>query len=450
MTEDRSKEIWVLGAGESGVGAAVLAKKKGWNVIVSEKGKIEDRYKQVLLKNGIEFEEGGHSEARCLHAAEVIKSPGIPEKVDLIVKLRKAGIPVISEIEFAWRYAKAGMVCITGSNGKTTTTTWSHHILRAGGIDACLAGNVGKSFAMEVAEQQHEWYVLEISSFQLDGMFSFHPNVAVLTNVTPDHLDRYEGRFENYARSKFRIINNMNEHDHFIYCDDDPVIRNWLDETKLLPRPLPVSILHEPAGEGAWIRNKEIVIKLNKTEFIMSIESLALQGRHNLYNSMASAIVGKIFDIRNEVIKESLMDFQGVEHRLEFVAKVHDIEFINDSKATNVNSAWYALESMNRPVVWIAGGLDKGNDYADLKPLVQSKVKAMICLGVDNKKLHKEFGALVAQMVDTTSMDEAVQIAYNLGKPGDVVLLSPACASFDLFKNFEERGRLFKRAVFDL
>ena len=450
MDRIKHKKLLVLGAGESGVGAAVLAHKKGWEAFVSDAGTIKESYKKVLLKAGIDFEEGGHKGSFVQSAALVIKSPGIPDSAAVIKACRERGAEVISEIEFAFRYAQAGMICITGSNGKTTTTTLTHHILKKAGMKVTLAGNVGKSFAWAVAEEQPDYFVLEISSFQLDGMFDFRADVAVLTNITPDHLDRYEGRFENYIASKFRILNHQRENDYFVYCADDEVVTNWMKEHPVKPILLPYSLKKELEGEGAFVKGKEIIIKLHKTEFVMSIEALALQGRHNIYNSMAAAIVAKIFDIRNDVIKESLMDFQGVEHRLEFVAQVHGIEFINDSKATNVNAVWYALESMTKPVIWIVGGQDKGNDYTDLKPLVTEKVRAIVCLGVDNKKLHKEFGGLVDTILDTASAEEAVKAAYALGRPGDVVLLSPACASFDLFKNFEERGNQFKRAIFEL
>jgi UDP-N-acetylmuramoylalanine--D-glutamate ligase len=442
--------ILILGAGESGTGTALLAKKKGLKVFVSDKGKIEDKYKNVLLNTGIDFEEGSHDENLCLEAVEVIKSPGIPDNAPLIIKIRERGIPVISEIEFASRYCHADMICITGSNGKTTTTLLIHHILKNSGINAGLAGNVGKSFAWQVAEQDIDLYVLEISSFQLDGMFDFRANTAVLTNITPDHLDRYNDRFKNYIASKFRIRNNQQSNNSFVYCADDPVTAGELEKRNIVANQYPFSIKREITGEGAFLHKNEIIVRINKNEFMMNIESLALQGKHNIYNSMAGSIVAKLYGVRNETIKESLADFQGVEHRLEVVAIVHGIEFINDSKATNVNSTWYALESMNKPVIWIVGGQDKGNDYTILKPLVKDKVKAIICLGEKNNKIHKEFGSLVDTMFDVTSARDAVLTAYSLGKPGDVVLLSPACASFDLFKNFEERGNQFKRSVFDL
>jgi UDP-N-acetylmuramoylalanine--D-glutamate ligase len=449
-TEIEKGLVMVLGAGESGTGAAILAKKKGFEVFVSDKGKIEDKYKNVLLNIGIDFEEGLHSEERILQACEVIKSPGIPDQLELINKIRQQGIPVISEIEFASRYTNAGMTCITGSNGKTTTTLLTHHMLKKAGLNAGLAGNVGKSFAWQVAENKVEQYVLEISSFQLDGMFDFRANIGVLTNITPDHLDRYDYQFDKYIASKFRILNNQQANDAFVYCNDDPVTKREIERREIAARQYPFSVQQEIKGEGAFLKNKEIIIKINNSEIMMNIETLALQGKHNIYNSMAASIVAKLLDVRNDVIKESLADFQGVDHRLEMVASVHGIEFINDSKATNVNAVWFALECMTSPVIWIVGGQDKGNDYSILKALVKEKVKAIVCLGVDNSKIHKEFGSLVDAIFDTTSANDAVHTAYSLGKAGDVVLLSPACASFDLFKNFEERGNQFKRSVFDL
>jgi UDP-N-acetylmuramoylalanine--D-glutamate ligase len=451
MKADNGKErILVLGAAESGVGAAYLAKQKGYPVWVSDRGVIQEKFKHVLSQADIDFEEGSHQRAFQAQSDLIIKSPGIPDDAAIVLKFRDQGIPVISELEFASRYTRAGMIGITGSNGKTTTTMLTHHMLRHAGIDAGLAGNIGKSLAMQICEREYPWYVLEISSFQLDGMFDFRANIAVITNITPDHMDRYHNDFMAYAASKFRILNNQTEEDAFIFCADDPVIRSCMDQREIRARRYPFSLINEPQQEGAFLHNKEIIIRINKNEFTMSIEAIALQGRHNIYNSMAAAIAGQLFNIRNEAIRESFADFQGVEHRLEFVAKVHGVEYINDSKATNVNSTWYALESMNHPVIWIVGGQDKGNDYADLLPLVKEKVKAIICLGTDNAKLHKTFGALVPDMVDAHSASEAVAEAYKRGRGGDVVLLSPACASFDLFKNFEDRGNQFKRAVFDL
>ena len=440
----------ILGGAESGTGAAVLAAAKGLAVFVSDSGKIDDKYKSVLLHYGIPFEEGKHSSKLILSAEEIIKSPGIPEQTPLMNQIREAGLPVISEIEFAARYTNAGIVGITGSNGKTTTTLMTWKLMRKAGINAGLGGNVGKSFALQVALENYDCYVLEISSFQLDGIRSFRPDVAVITNITPDHLDRYDGDFGKYAASKFRIGMNQTSGDSLIVCADDPETMKRISRMKLRAKILTYGIAKPENQEGAWTENGNLIIDINANIYTMTLESLALQGRHNLYNSMAAGIVGRLFDIRKDIIKESLSDFQGVEHRLEPVAKVHGIEFINDSKATNVNSTWYALESMTAPVIWIVGGLDKGNNYASLKPLVKAKVKAIVCLGLDNGKILKEFSKIVPEIRQSVSAADAVQTAYYLGKPGDVVLLSPACASFDLFKNFEDRGAQFKRAVFDL
>ncbi len=436
----------VLGAAESGVGAAVLAKKKGIPVFVSDKGSIKPEYKAMLEKYGIEWEEGAHSEERILTATEVVKSPGIPDKAPLVKKLREQGVPVISEIEFAGRYTNARMIGITGTNGKTTTTLLTYHILQKAGVNVGLAGNVGKSFAFQVAEEDHDVYVLELSSFQLDGIRDFKCDIAILTNITPDHLDRYEYELENYVRSKFQITRNQTEQDCFIYCTDDPITTDHLKFIQGKGQLLPFSIksrLHE----GAWLEEQTLTIHTHQHTFNMLIHELALQGKHNLYNSMAAGIAARVMDIRNEVIRESLSDFRNVEHRLEVVSSVHGIEFINDSKATNVNSTWYALESMTRPVVLVLGGVDKGNDYSTLVDLAKEKVKAIVCLGVDNRKIIKAFKDVVPEIVETRTAEEAVQASYRLGKKGDVVLLSPACASFDLFENYEDRGRQFKKAV---
>jgi len=438
-----------LGAGESGVGAAILAKKLGYEVFVSDSGSIKPEYVQLLLDYGIEFEEKGHSEQRILRADLVIKSPGIPEKVPLIKLLQKKGVPVISEIEFAGRYSKAKHICITGSNGKTTTTMLLHHILTQAGLKVGLAGNVGQSFARQVAESDFELYVLEISSFQLDGMYDFRADIAILMNITPDHLDRYEYDFQKYIDSKLRLIQNMTPDDYFIYCGDDPVIRKQLAGREILPHRLPFGFdaVYNP---GAWVEEDQLNIVINNNPFNMSIFDLSLQGRHNAYNSMASGIASRVLDIRKETIRESLSDFQGVEHRLEPVIKVHGIEFVNDSKATNVNSSWYALETMKTKVVWIVGGVDKGNDYTMLYPLLREKVKAIVCLGTDNTRIHDSFYKLIDTIVDTNNMEEAVRTAFYLAEQGDTVLLSPACASFDLFENYEDRGRQFKTAVRNL
>ncbi len=443
------KRIVVLGAGESGVGAAVLAKKKGFDVFVSDKGIINEKYLSVLSNNDIRFEQGKHSEREILNADEVIKSPGIPDQIALIKNLRIEGIPVIDEIEFAFRFSKGRTICITGSNGKTTTTMLTGHILQKAGVDVMVAGNVGKSYAACIAENDHDWFVLEISSFQLDNLHNFKADIAILLNITPDHLDRYNNEFSNYANSKFRIINNQEAGDYFIYCADDPVIQTGIEQRNLIQNCYPFSIKRE-LTEGGYLKNDKILININKKQFIMHIHQLALQGKHNIYNSLASGMATRILDIRKDFVKESLTDFKSVEHRLEYVTNVHGIEFINDSKATNVNSAWFALESMTKPVIWIVGGKDKGNDYSSLIPLVKQKVKAIICMGNDNKKIHKVFGESVEVIVDVNSASEAVRSSYLLGKLGDVVLLSPACASFDMFNNYEDRGHQFKEAVREL
>jgi UDP-N-acetylmuramoylalanine--D-glutamate ligase len=442
-------KIVILGAGESGVGSAILAQKKGFNVFVSDSGKLKEKYKSVLDQYQLEWEENGHTPEKILQAALIIKSPGIPEKAEIMKQIRGKGIPVISEIEFAGRYTTSKKICITGSNGKTTTTLLIYHILRKAGINASLAGNVGKSFAWQVAEENFDVYVIELSSFQLDDMYDFNAEIAVLMNITPDHLDRYNYQMQNYVDSKFRITQNQTRDDFFIYCADDPVIMEEISHRTLMAQCLPFS-LSPVTGNGAGITENNLVININKNQFSMSILDLALQGKHNTYNSMAAAISGMVLEIRNDRIRESLTDFQGVEHRLERFLKVHGIEFINDSKATNINSTWYALESMNHPVVWIAGGIDKGNDYSMLLDLVREKVKAIVCLGVDNSKIHKAFDGIVRNIVDTTSMVEAVKSAYYLARNGDIVLLSPACASFDLFENYEDRGFQFKQEVRNL
>lgn len=445
-----NNKIVILGAGESGVGAAVLAKRKGNEVFVSDTGIIKQKYKDVLLHNEIAFEEGKHSENLCLNADEIIKSPGIDDKSPLIVKCKELNIPLISDIEFAARHTKAKLICITGSNGKTTTTLLTYHIMKKTGMNVGLAGNVGKSFAMQVSENEFDFYVLEISSFQLDYMFKFKADVAVITNITPDHLDRYDNKFQNYINSKFRILQNQTEKDFLIYCADDPVTKSELAKRKITSKAIPFSLNIIEEGDSAYLENNLININILSNKFTMTLENLALQGKHNLYNSMAAGVISRLFDIRKDIIKESMSEFQGVEHRLEFVTKVHGIEFINDSKATNVNSTWFALESMTRPVIWIVGGLDKGNDYSSLKPLVKAKVKAIVCLGMDNTKILEDFSELVPVIQETNSAKAAVEAAYFLGRTGDVVLLSPACASFDVFNNYEDRGMQFKRAVYDL
>lgn len=436
-----------MGGGESGAGAALLAKKNGYEVFVSDKGKIKEKYKDVLLHAEIQFEEGKHSESKILIADEVIKSPGIPDSIPLIKKLKDLGITPISEIEFANRFASGKKICITGSNGKTTTSLMTNHIFQKAGLNAVLAGNIGDSMAGLLVNKDPDWLILEISSFQLDGMFDFKADVAILMNITPDHLDRYEMNFQKYVDSKFMIIQNQTKEDAFIYCADDPVILKEIKKRKIKAKMYPFSISKEINGHGAWLKNDEILINTTPNTFKMTLESLALQGKHNIYNSMAAAITGSLFSIRKDNIKESLSDFQNVEHRLEYVSRIHGIEFINDSKATNVNSTWYALESINKPIIWIAGGTDKGNDYSILNEMATKKVKALICLGKDNSKLIEAFEGSIDTIVETTSMDEAIRYSIYLGEKEDVVLMSPACASFDLFENYEDRGNQFKAAV---
>jgi UDP-N-acetylmuramoylalanine--D-glutamate ligase len=443
--EGKNKHIVILGAGESGVGAALLAKKQEWNVFVSDAGKIKADYKKELDNNQIEWEENTHSTDRIFQAELIVKSPGIPEKTDLMRALRIKQVKIISEIEFAGYYTRGKSICVTGSNGKTTTTMLTHHILKKAGWDVGLAGNVGKSFAKQVAEGDHDWYVLELSSFQLDDMFDFKADIGILTNITPDHLDRYENQMQKYVDSKFRILNNQNHEDWFIYNYDDPIIREELSKRKLSMNLAPFS-LKEEIKVGAYAVNNQLIINI-KDQLTMSIHELALKGKHNTQNSLAAGIAGRLVEIRKSIVRESLEDFENVEHRLEFVAKVNGIEFINDSKATNINSTWYALETMENPVVWVMGGVDKGNDYSELSNLVKDKVKAIICLGIDNQKIIKAFGHLVETIVEVGSATEAVAYAYRLAKKNETVLLSPACASFDLFENYEDRGNQFKQAV---
>jgi len=444
---EKQKKLVVLGAGESGVGAAILGKKQGFNVFVSDFGSVKQEYRELLDKYELEWEEKKHSEARILDADLVVKSPGIPDKAPLLVQLNGKKIPIISEIEFAGRYTNSKIICITGSNGKTTTTLLIYHLLKNAGVKVGLAGNVGKSFARQVAEEDFDVYVIEISSFQLDGMYNFRANVAILLNITPDHLDRYDYKMENYVESKFRITQNQESSDYFIYCADDPVLQQEMKLREIIAKVLPFG--YEPLdGAGAGMNDQdELEIEVDQNRFKMSIYDLALQGKHNVYNSMAAGIAAKALNIKNEVIRESLSNFKGVEHRLETFLSVRGVEFINDSKATNVNSVWYALESTHKPIVWIAGGVDKGNDYSILYDLVKNKVKALVCLGVDNSKLHDAFIDKIDCIVETNSMEEAVKQSFLLAEKDDVVLLSPACASFDLFQNYEERGRQFKNAV---
>jgi UDP-N-acetylmuramoylalanine--D-glutamate ligase len=441
-----NKKIVVLGAAESGVGSAILAQKQGYDVFVSDFGAIAAKYKKELTDRNIRFEEGQHSQEIIFSANEVVKSPGIPEKAPIIVGLKERDIPVISEIEFAARFTDAKMICITGTNGKTTTTLLTYHILLKAGLNVGLGGNVGKSFARQVAEENYDYYVLELSSFQLDGCYEFKADVAILTNITPDHLDRYEYNLQNYVDSKFRITQNQGPADAFIYCVDDDVTMQEISKREFKMQCFPFSI-KQKEGMSAYTENNNLIIQTHNQTLTMSIQELALQGKHNLYNSMASGIASRILEIRKEVVRESFSDFENIEHRLEFVNSVHGIDFINDSKATNVNSTWYALESLQSPIIWIAGGVDKGNDYSMLTELVQNRVKALVCLGTDNKKLIKAFKEIVPVIVEASSADEAVQAAYRLGKKGDTVLLSPCCASFDLFENYEDRGRQFKAAV---
>jgi len=445
-----SKKIAILGAGESGTGAAVLAKKQGFRVWLSDSGKIKEKYKDVLSHYEIVFEEGRHTEDEILDADEVIISPGIPLTAPLVKKIKAKLIPVISEIEFASRYTKARKICITGSNGKTTTTLLIHHILKNAGFNAGLAGNVGESFAMQVATKEYDWYVLEISSFQLDSMFDFKADIAILTNITPDHMDRYDYKFENYIDSKFRITQNQTNEDAFIYCLDDEVSAAEVSRRNLQAQIYTTTCQPGNTSANAYCFENKIQITTNNNLFTMTLEELALQGKHNVYNSMAASIASKLVDIRSESIRQSLSAFENVPHRLEFVARIHGIDFINDSKATNVNSAWYALETADAPLIWIAGGVDKGNDYTKLEELVSQKVKAIICLGVDNAKIIETFGSRVEAIYETQSAEQAVLTAYTIGKKGDTVLLSPACASFDLFESYEERGNKFKQAVRNL
>jgi UDP-N-acetylmuramoylalanine--D-glutamate ligase len=441
-----SKRVVILGAGESGTGAAILAKKQGFDVFVSDMGKIKPRYTDELDNAGIPWEQGQHTEALILNAHEIIKSPGIPEKAPLIKKLREAGINIIGEIEFAGRYLQGKTIGITGSNGKTTTTLLTHHILKKAGLNVALCGNVGKSLARLVAEAQHDYYVIELSSFQLDDMYQFRTDIAILLNITPDHLDRYDYSLDKYAASKFRIIQNQTDKDHFIYCIDDPETVSRMNQFQPLAKMYPISI-GQQIETGAYLENETINININKQPFTMSVHDLALKGKHNAYNSMAAGIAARVLEIRKEIIRESLTDFQNIEHRLEFVARVHGIEFINDSKATNVNSTWYALESMEKPVVWIAGGVDKGNDYSSLDELVTAKVHTLICLGTDNSKLYSHFNGKVKNITEARTMEEAVAQAYSNAHKDEIVLLSPCCASFDLFENYEHRGSSFKQEV---
>lgn len=443
------KRLVILGGGESGVGTAILGKKKEYDVFVSDFGKIKNNYKEVLGLHGIKWEEEKHTEDLILNADVVMKSPGIPEKSPIVKKLVERGIPVISEIEFAAQYTKAITVGITGSNGKTTTTMLTYHLLKQGGLNVGLAGNVGKSFAWQVAEGKHDIYVLELSSFQLDGIIDYKPHIAIITNISPDHLDRYDYDYGKYIAAKFRITENQTEEDYLIYDADDEAIHNWLKMNKTKAQLLPFSMA-KTIENGAFAKEDTINININNEEFVMPQDKLALEGKHNVKNAMAAATVAQLLRIRKSTIRESLSDFQGVEHRLEKVLKIQNVQYVNDSKATNVNAAFYALDSMNTPTVWIVGGVDKGNDYSELMPLVREKVKAIICLGIDNKKIIDAFGDVVDELIEAQNMKDAVKYAQRMAEKGDTVLLSPACASFDLFENYEDRGRQFKQAVQNL
>lgn len=446
MNLESVKNIVILGAGESGVGAALLSKHKGYAVFVSDSGEIKEEHSAELTKNKIEFEEKQHSEDRILKADLIIKSPGIPDSAPIVKKAVSLRIPVINEIEFAGHFTSAKMICITGSNGKTTTTLWLHHMLKAAKLNVGLAGNVGTSLARQVVSNTRDYYVIELSSFQLDGMYDFKADIAILLNITPDHLDRYDHKMQNYVNSKFRICQNLTKSDWFIYNADDPIIMEEVSKLNTLAIPAPFSIKTTENVTAYINNNNQININL-KPELIMSIHDLALKGKHNTQNALAAGIAAKVLEIRNESVRESLTDFKNVEHRLEFVAKVNGIEFINDSKATNVNSTWYALESMDKPVVWIVGGVDKGNDYDSLIPLVKDKVSAIICLGTENTKIIEAFTGLVDKIVEANSAFQAVNFGYELAKQEQTVLLSPACASFDLFDSYEDRGKQFKAAV---
>ena len=443
------KRLVILGGGESGVGTAILGKQKGYDVFVSDNGKLKEKYKNVLEHFEIDWEEDKHSENKILNADVVMKSPGIPDEIALVVKLRQNGIPVVSEIEFASKYTNATIVAITGSNGKTTTTMLTNHIFKQAGLNVGIAGNIGDSFAQMVAEKNFDYYVLEISSFQLDGIIDFQPHIAILTNITPDHLDRYDNKFENYTASKFRITANQTKDDYFIYDADDEVIIEWLQKNPIKSKLMPFSI-ERKLNEGTHLEGNNIRIKTTNDTIEMTADALALEGKHNLKNTMAAATAATLVGIRKETIRQSIVNFQGAPHRLEKVLKIQHVQYINDSKATNVNSVFYALDSIKTPIVWIVGGVDKGNDYRDLMPLVREKVKAIICLGTDNTKIKEFFGNVVDLMVETFAMEEAVKVAYKIAQRGDTVLLSPACASFDLFENYEDRGNQFKAAIKNL
>ncbi|MFM9986982.1 MAG: UDP-N-acetylmuramoyl-L-alanine--D-glutamate ligase [Flavobacteriales bacterium] len=444
------KRLIILGGGESGTGTAVLAQKQGFDVFLSDKNKLKDKYREELMSMSIPFEEEQHTESLILNADIVVKSPGIPPTAPLIVKLKEQNIPIIGELEFAARYTHARLICITGTNGKTTTTMLTYHIFKNAGLNVAIGGNVGKSFARQVAENNFDYYVLEVSSFQLDDMYDFRADVAILTNITPDHLDRYNYELQNYVDSKFRILQNMKPDGAFIFNADDPITQSEMNKRQFAMRLLPFTLketLPNGFSEGAWVDGEQLNIHINQNTLTMKMTELALQGKHNAGNSMAGGIAASLFELRKESIRESLENFENVEHRLEFVSKVNGITFINDSKATNVNSTWFALESMNAPTIWVAGGTDKGNDYTQLLPLVKGRVKAIICLTKDSTKIRKAFDGAVDTIIDVNTAEQAVRVGYELGREGDTVLLSPACASFDLFENYEDRGRQFKAAV---
>jgi len=443
------KRLVVLGGGESGVGTAILGKKEGYEVFVSDFGRIKDKYREVLKINEIKWEDEQHTEDKILNADVVMKSPGIPEKAPIVKKLLEKGIPVISEIEFTAQFTNAKTIGITGSNGKTTTTMLTYHLLKQAGLNVGLAGNIGKSFAWQVAEENFDVYVLELSSFQLDGIINYKPNIAIITNISPDHLDRYDYNYDNYIASKFRITMNQDENDYLIYDNDDEAISNWLQNNKTKAQLIPFSLL-EKMKNGAFINNDTMEVSINNEEFAMKTTDISLEGKHNMKNAMAATSVAQLMKIRKQTIRESLSNFQGVEHRLEKVFKIQNVQYINDSKATNVNATFFALDSMNVPTVWIVGGVDKGNDYSELMPLVREKVKAIICLGIDNKKIIDAFADVVDMMVEVDNMRDAVNTAKHIAEKGDNVLLSPACASFDLFQNYEDRGNQFKAAVRNL
>ena len=444
--EAQNRLLIILGAGESGVGAAILAKAKGWRVFVSDGAQIKDSFQKELQDNGIEFEAARHSMERILAADLLIKSPGIPENTAIMQAIRQKGIQVISEIEFGGYYSNAKHICITGSNGKTTTTMWCYHILKKAGLNVGLAGNVGQSFAKQIATEAYDIYVLELSSFQLDDMYDFRADIAILTNITPDHLDRYDYQMDNYVRSKFRILQNQTVADHFIYNADDATIASYIKGIQLNAQLAPFSLTRAQEN-GGYADQQQLYININKQQLTMSIHDLALKGKHNTQNALAAGIAARLVEIRTDSVRESLEDFTNVEHRMEFVAKVNGIEFINDSKATNINAAWFALESMDKPTIWIVGGVDKGNDYSELAELVAQKVKSIVCLGEDNQKIIDAFKGKVEVIVEANTAHEAVAFAYQLARKDETVLLSPACASFDLFAKYEDRGQQFKKAV---